>query len=159
MCFFTSPPAEKAKQVLSCAVLLLSLTQCTNNTLVLQVPPETLKAAQHQAQVKAIGAKCLPDKKDAQFATLPQIVKNVTINPEAVIKARVDGCAVVTFQLDRNGVPQHIRLVTEYPLDYGFGDALRERIRQSRYMPPAPGQAGSVWYEVENVITFGSKQP
>jgi Gram-negative bacterial TonB protein C-terminal len=63
-----------------------------------------------------------PDPDPSQASLVP-IQNGNPIYPDSAFQTEVPGCAVVLVTIDQSGHPNDVRLVSEYPQGWGFGDA------------------------------------
>ena len=70
--------------------------------------------------------------------------------PQRALAEHVNGCAGVRFRIGRDGIPQDIQVMADYPAGYGFGDAVRQMVATSRWTP----RDDLAWhYAVKNIYT------
>jgi hypothetical protein len=63
--------------------------------------------------------------------------------PEKLKAAHMDGCAVVEYQLNENGIPYNLHTLHEEPIGYDIANATAKVILASRFMPPTKN---GEWY-------------
>ena len=62
----------------------------------------------------------------------------------------VNGCAGVRFRIGRDGTPRDIQVLADYPVGYGFGDAVQQMVATTRWTP----RDDLAWhYELKTVFT------
>jgi len=134
-----------------CLPLILLNAGCTNNSLFV-VAPQQQQNAISMASRKAALPCSLSDDQRVKYCTLVPILTaaSQTISQKAK-DARVDGCAGVEFQLDKDGKAIHLNTVKEFPLDYGFADTLTQKIMIEKYKPSA--YVGQWYYVMSTYVT------
>jgi pantoate kinase len=71
--------------------------------------------------------------------------------PERAKVEHVNGCAGIQFHIGSDGLVTDARLVTEYPVGYGFGASALKAVSSSRF---DPNPDASKWFFVINNFVF-----
>jgi len=75
-----------------------------------------------------------PQLKGGTQAIVDYIVKH-NLFPEVAQQAGVSGLALITFVVDKSGVPQDVKIKQERPPDLGFGEAAVKVMQAMRFTP------------------------
>jgi TonB family protein len=117
----------KIKMLMAGSALTLAVAGCTTNTVVMVVP-----------QANRPMMTCwIPDDAAKHYLIPHDTARVDAVAPEAARQKHVAGCAAVTFQLNREGKATNVSVLREFPPGYGYGEAVSEAIRKSRFAPPA----------------------
>jgi hypothetical protein len=90
-----------------------------------------------RAPVRAAGAaQCAPPWGAGPFTPMGKPISGQAVpKPPRALAEHVTGCGGVRFRIGPDGAPQDVEVMAEYPVGYGFGDAVRELIETSRWAP------------------------
>ena len=56
--------------------------------------------------------------------------------PDKAAFKQAEGCALVRFTVAADGSAQHVTVISEYPPDSGFGEALARAVSEAKYRGP-----------------------
>jgi hypothetical protein len=87
--------------------------------------------AQHK-----VASPCTPPWGSGPFTPMgkPIHTENVPKPPRALAE-HVSGCGGVRFRIGPDGAPEDVEVLADYPVGYGFGDAVRQVVVTSRWAP------------------------
>ncbi len=123
------------------------LAGCEQRTVVLNSNQNANVSAQsagvRNGPFTGIGAQCKPPANANTYPPPNFVVKASPVIPQRAHDEKVEGCSGVKFRIASDGSVVDATIVTEYPLNYGFGDATVQFLTASKF--PASSD-NTKWY-------------
>jgi hypothetical protein len=125
-----------------CVMVVNSPNQVSNATLV---------------TLRSVAAPCtLTDTERKKYGVIKTLASAAYITPDKAKQARMDGCAAAEFHINNSGLATSIHIVKESPTGYGYGEALVEQVKNSKYDTP---YAADQWFFVSNATVLNKLAP
>jgi hypothetical protein len=139
------------------------LAGCTRNTMII-IPSQEAIAKGEKQEIAAYNAGQKCRLTDAEYNKFNGVASNaikppdpsIDRIPEKLKAARLDGCAVVEYQLDDNGKPINLHTLHEEPTGYGIAENTKDSIIHTTFR--APAKQGE-WNFTKTVMVTSTMQP
>jgi hypothetical protein len=117
--------------------LAISLSGCTTNNYIGAAPRVVLNT----------GPSCwLPTDRDQHYLESRSTIPIHPIAPSLAATNHLSGCAAVIFHLTPDGKARDIQLLREYPVGYGYGNAISDAVLKATFNPVASPISPDGWY-------------